>query len=159
MGSIVKNSGSKRLGGSPSKGFTLIEVLLTLALVSIVSFGLISLIAGFSRYYNMKRQRLTAEELLNKRIAILMNTDWNSLSSGSATAGPNGMYTITWDVVKENDLLARIKVTVSWIDPRGHAQEIMGYIERYRYLNNSAGVSTTTTSNPYGSQALSPESN
>jgi prepilin-type N-terminal cleavage/methylation domain-containing protein len=82
-----------------SSGFTLIEAMLSVALLAIVAVGISApYISGFQAL-DAQADRMVLDSRLRSAMEVLVGTDFSALSSGSEVVAVNGQnYTITWTV-------------------------------------------------------------
>ena len=82
-----------------SSGFTLIEAMLSVALLALVAVGISApYISGFQAL-DMQADRMLLDSRLRSRMEVLVGTEFGSLSAGSEGVTVNGKnYTITWTV-------------------------------------------------------------
>ena len=110
-----------------SNGFTLIEALLAMSLLSIAVFGMFSLLPSVMGYNEFADTVSTATTLAQDKLEALKNTDFSSIPVGSpaetdseldenGTTGAGGIYTRTTTVSVDPTYsdIKRIAVTVSW---------------------------------------------
>lgn len=81
-------------------GFTLVEAMLSVALLALVAVGVSApFISGFQAL-NVQSDRMLLDSRLRSRMEALVGTDFGSLSSGSEVVSVNGEnFTINWSVV------------------------------------------------------------
>ena len=82
-----------------STGFTLLEAMLSVALLALVAVGISApYISGFQAL-NVQADRMLLDSRLRSRMEALVATDFDSLSSGSEVVTVNGEnFTINWNV-------------------------------------------------------------
>jgi hypothetical protein len=80
-------------------GFTLLEAMLSVALLALVAVGISApYISGFQAL-DMQADRMPLDSSLRSRMELLVGTDFVSLSDGSEVVVANGKnYTLTWTV-------------------------------------------------------------
>lgn len=117
-------------------GYSLVEVLITVLVVSIGIIGLIRFQTYLGYDDSLSQQRATAVTLATSQIETLSDyqvltaqtgyVDYASIASGSSTTTSGGAsYTITWTVTPSTTpLYKQIDVVVSWTDRNGTAQSI-----------------------------------
>jgi prepilin-type N-terminal cleavage/methylation domain-containing protein len=111
-----------------SNGFTLIEALLAMSLLSIAVFGMFSLLHSVMWYNEFAETVTTATTLAQDKVEALKNTPFSSIPTGSpaetdsgldenGNPGAGGIYTrttsVSWDTTYSSDI-KRVTVTVSW---------------------------------------------
>lgn len=110
-----------------SNGFTLIEALLAMSLLSIAVFGMFSLLHSVMWYNEFAETVTTATTLAQDKVEALKNTDYSSITVGSPAAtdsgldengstGAGGIYTRTTTVTVDPTYsdIKRVTVNVSW---------------------------------------------
>ena len=82
-----------------TRGFTLIEAMLSVALLALVAVGISALyISGFQAL-DVQADRMLLDSRLRSRMEVLVGTEFGSLSAGSEGVTVNGKnYTIAWTV-------------------------------------------------------------
>ncbi len=114
-------SGASRGGRFPSKGFTLLEVLvaLTILIISLTCFATLHLASIFSDSHN--GNMIEAANLCNKQIETLRNyqTFANIVTSTSATQISQPPFTITWTVITNPAWEDNVTVTATWQEKTG----------------------------------------
>lgn len=111
-----------------SNGFTLIEALLAMSLLSIAVFGMFSLLNSVMGYNKYAETITTATTLAQDKVEALKNTDYASIPVAdpdpdpdlgldeNGNTGAGGIYsrttTVTIDPTYSN--IKRVTVTVSW---------------------------------------------
>ena len=126
-----------------SRGFTLLEVLIALVLVSTGLLALAGMQAGLTRNADLSRQRSEAVRLAQEQLekirsysqiaavpgAFNWNTfGWDSLVDGgdSHSVNTNTSYTRAWRVGgATTDPLRPVTVSVEWSDRTGQAQSVV----------------------------------
>jgi len=83
---------------SPS-GFTLIEAMLSIALLALVAVGISApYISGFQSL-DVQADRMLLDSLLRSRMEVLISTEFGALGNGSEGVTVRGQsYTLTWTV-------------------------------------------------------------
>jgi len=81
-------------------GFTLLEAMLSVALLALVAVGIAApYVSGFQSL-NLQADRMLLDSRLRSRMEVLVGTPFASLSSGSEVVAVNGQnFTISWTVV------------------------------------------------------------
>jgi type II secretory pathway pseudopilin PulG len=82
-----------------SKGFTLVEAILSVALLGLVAVGISApYISGFQSL-DVQADRMVLDSLLRSQMEMLVGTNFGSLSNGSEVVTVNGQnYTVSWTV-------------------------------------------------------------
>ncbi len=81
-------------------GFTLVEVLLSVALLGLLAAGMATPYISGLQSLDLQADRMLLDSRLRSRIEALISTDFGTLSNGSEVVTINGQnYTITWVVV------------------------------------------------------------
>jgi type IV pilus assembly protein PilV len=117
-----------------SKGFTLIEILIALVILSISLLSLAALMATTSRNTSFGGHMTEAatfaqDQLEQLRVAIWddINNEWLD-ASGTDTRTASGIpYTRTLNVV-QNGNIKTITITVSWTDQSAHSFNLISAI-------------------------------
>ncbi len=118
-----------------SCGFSLIEVLIALVILSIALLGMASLMSSATKY-NASGNRLTeATTLAQDKLETLRITPWTQIVSSTtadAIVGSNGTnYTRGWVVVPNgDDTLRTVTLTVAWNDGVAHSVSIVSAIAK-----------------------------
>lgn len=119
-----------------SKGFTLIEVLVALVVLSITLLGIASLMATTSKY-NAAGGRLTeAVTFAQDRLEELRITPWDKINTDNdAILGSTGInYARNWNVIPNvappDETLKTVNITVNWNDGVDHSVSILSAIAR-----------------------------
>lgn len=96
------------------RGFTLIEILVAIAILSIALLGLVSLTVMVIKSDSFSKSMTTATTLANDKMEELKKTAYASLASGTDTA--ESIYTRTWTVTSNSPAagMTTIAVTVQW---------------------------------------------
>jgi len=107
------------LPNSPA-GFTLLEVLLAIAILSVALLGMATLTGSIIGYNQLADQTTTATTLAQDKIEELKNTSYDSISQGTesnidANANPVGIYDRETKVANSPATnMKTITVTVTW---------------------------------------------
>jgi type IV pilus assembly protein PilV len=99
-------------------GFTLIEVLIALFILSFVLLGMSSMVLSVMRATGQTREMTTADTLLQEEMEVLKNTPYNALVSSAADQSisrGNITYSRHW-VVNTTGNIKTVTVTVDWTD-------------------------------------------
>lgn len=120
-----------------SDGFSLIEILIAIVILSISLLALAGLMATTSRNTSFGGHITEAATYAQDQLERLRVTSWGSIAnnwvdtSGAGTrTGPSGItYTRTLTVVSNaNDTLKTITITISWTDQAAHSFSLISVI-------------------------------
>ena len=133
--------------GGPDEGFTLVEVMVT---IGILSFEILAVLALYtvSIKANTYASRLTsATSLAQTGVEAAKNTAYANLADATAcfsrhlgdldcvTDADDVVYTRVMDITKDSPIagMAEVEVTVSWVDTSGntHKSELISSISKY----------------------------
>ena len=82
------------------RGFTLVEVLISVALLGLMVTGIATLYASGLQSLSIQDDRMLLDSALRSRMEVLVGTNFGSLNNGSEVVTVNGQnYTINWNVV------------------------------------------------------------
>jgi type IV pilus modification protein PilV len=116
------------------QGITLIELLITLMVLTIGIAALIKFQGSYFYYYDVSKQRAEALVIAKKKMESLRAYEvipttaskvaYNDIVSGSSSStGSNASYTTTWTVTTNTDPdYKTVNMVVSWTDRRGVSQ-------------------------------------
>jgi prepilin-type N-terminal cleavage/methylation domain-containing protein len=124
-----------------TKGFTLLEMLISLVVITVGVLGIYSAISKYSQNTQLEKENLIASYLCQEAIEIVKNRrDINWLQGASWDAGLTGCASGC-----EADYLADPSVDLpAWVDP-GKDLYIEGATRSFRYLTSPVeGVDTKT---------------
>ncbi|MBA7704368.1 hypothetical protein ES703_113174 [subsurface metagenome] len=83
-----------------TKGFTLVEALLSVALLGLMVTGIATLYVSGLQSLDGQDDRMLLDSELRSRMEVLVSTDFGALSDDSEVVTVNGQnYTIAWTVV------------------------------------------------------------
>jgi prepilin-type N-terminal cleavage/methylation domain-containing protein len=105
-----------------SKGFTLVEVLVSLVILSIALLALAGLMVSTTRN-NASGGHLTeaatfAQDILERlRVSPLTSIPTGVMIQNTCVGSTGIIYTGNWSAVKTSATLDTITITVSWVDP------------------------------------------
>jgi len=118
MKNLRLKTNAKRAFGGTSRGFTLIEVLVALALVGIIAIAFLGGLSTASRALLIADVRTTAESLARTQMEDVKNQDYNpALEGGEAAYSkltqdiPDG-YTI-WSVNRDDEIVEDV-IGIPW---------------------------------------------
>lgn len=102
-------------------GFTLIEVLIALFVLTVVLLSLSAVVVSVMRATVQSEETATATTLMQDKIESLKNASFSSLSSGSDVITLGGItYNRRWDITTVDTLKMAI-VTVDWTSRGSHS--------------------------------------
>jgi len=82
------------------RGFTLVEALLSVALLGLMATGIATLYASGLQSLSTQDDRMLLDSALRSRMEVLVGTKFDALSDSSEVVTVNGQnYTIAWTVV------------------------------------------------------------
>ena len=85
---------------TPHAGFTLVEALLSVALLALVASTVAAPYITGLQSLDGQNDLMLLDSALRSRMEVLVSTDFSSLSAGSEVVTVNGQsYTINWNVV------------------------------------------------------------
>lgn len=106
------------------KGFSLIEVLIALLILSVTLLGLASLMATTIKYNSFGGHMTEATNFAQDRLEQLKTTPWKTLASGfdQMTGSTGIVYSRNWKVVPNpDDTLRTVTITINWTDRNNHS--------------------------------------
>lgn len=123
-----------------TKGFTLLEMLISLVVISVGVLGVFSAISRYSQNTQLEKENLIASYLCQEGIEIVKNRrDTNWIKGDAWNAGLTNCASGC-----EADYLADPDIDLpAWTDP-GKFLYIEGATRSYKYLTNPTGVDTKT---------------
>jgi len=112
------------------KGFTLLEVMISLLILAVVLLGVTAL-ATTSVKVNSNANRLTwAYQTAQADLETLRRLSWGSISNGSRTTTYKGIvFTSTWTVVTTGNI-KNVSIIVAWNDSKDHQIDVVTKIAR-----------------------------
>jgi type II secretion system protein I len=115
MASWSAGSGQVMMIHRRQDGFTMIEVLIAMALLTIVLLGLCGASVMAINGNSLSKMSTTATVIAKDKIESLKNISYNQITSGSDT--PEANFTRRWTVTNNSPVTntKTIAVTVSWI--------------------------------------------
>jgi type IV pilus modification protein PilV len=121
------------------KGFSLVEVLIAIVILSIALLGLAGLMATTTRNSSFGSHLTEAATFAQDTLETLRVTPWvNVVSNANTIQGSTGIrYTRTWNVSTlpnpsppPDDLEKTVTITVSWNDGTNHSIQLLSVISR-----------------------------
>lgn len=116
-----------------SKGFTLIEVLITLIILSISLLALAGLMATTTRSNSYGGHITEATTFAQDRMEQLRATRWQDIPVGTGSdliSGSTGIsYARAWNVV-QNGNLRTVTITINWLDRTNHSIRLLSAISQ-----------------------------
>ena len=132
------NFQNKRTG---HRGFSLIELLISLVILSISFLGIAGLMVQATNNNSFSYYLTEAATFAQDQLENFKTTPWANVVTGNdVRLGSNGVarYTRRWTVVPNvappNDTVKEITITISWNDKRNHSVDFRSVI--YRPLIN-----------------------
>ncbi len=112
-----------------SKGFTLIEMLISLVILSIAFLALAGLMVQTTRNNSFGGRMTEAATLAQDKLEELRSLSWNTITPGGdeKTGSMGTKYTRTWRVETEGNLKT-IEVTINWDDQTSHSIKLLSLI-------------------------------
>lgn len=113
-----------------SKGFSLIEILIAIIILSVSLLALASLMGTTTQNTSFGGSVTEAVTFAQDRLEELRGTQWADIDSGSDTRigfRQNLVYTRNWDVV-QNGNIKTITITVSWTERGNHSVQLVSAI-------------------------------
>jgi len=119
-----------------SKGFTLIEILIAMIILSIAFLGLAGLMIQTTKNNSFGGRITEAATVAQDKLEELRATSWVAITAGSDRINMNGMnFTRNWTVVP-NDIVApyteptlnTITIVVNWNDQTNHTMRVISAI-------------------------------
>jgi prepilin-type N-terminal cleavage/methylation domain-containing protein len=130
----VTHSGGMKLDlHKKTKGFTLIEVLITLIILAISLLALASLMAATTKSNAYGGYITEATTFAQDRLEQLRATRWDSIGLGTfndLVTGSTGInYARNWNVV-QNGNLRTVTVTINWMDRTNHSIRLLSVMSQ-----------------------------
>jgi len=119
------------------KGFSLIEVLIAMVILSVALLGLAGLMVTTTRNSSLGSHLTEAATFAQDRLEAMRVTPWLNVASGADTIqGSTGIrYTRTWNVATlanpsppPADLEKTVNITVTWNDGTNHSISLLSVI-------------------------------
>jgi len=114
-----------------SKGFTLIEVLITLVIMAVSLLALAGLMATTTKSNAAGGHITEASTLAQDRLEELRAVQWDNIPVGTASdqrSGSTGMNYVRNLNVQQNGSLKTVTVTISWADRTNHSIRLLSVI-------------------------------
>jgi prepilin-type N-terminal cleavage/methylation domain-containing protein len=103
------------------RGFTLIEILIAIFILSVVLLSLSSMVYSIMRSNSLSKETSTATTLMQDQMERLKNTALTSLTSGTDSVSlGNITYSRVWSLTSAANIRT-ITVTVNWTDRGSHS--------------------------------------
>lgn len=122
-------------------GFTLVEVIITISLVTFGLLGSALLLNGVNIANKRAKQKLLAVQAAQRQIESVRNTGYNSISSGTFTPAPapvsgaTGNVAVCEGATSCNDAnlgvdngIKKITVTINWTDKIAQSVQLVTYV-------------------------------
>ncbi len=118
-----------------SQGFTLIEVLIAVVILSISLLGIASLMTTTTRNNAVGGHMTEAATFAQDKLEELRATPWaqllpNSMNTDTRVGATGISYTRNWANIVENGNLKTVTVGVRWTDQTSHAISLLAAISR-----------------------------
>ena len=119
-----------------SKGFSLIEVLIALIILSIAFLGLAGLMIQTTRNNSFGGRITEAATFTQDKLEELRSTPWVAITSGSDRISVNGMdFARNWTIVPNaivapytEPTLNTITISINWNDQTSHTMRVISAI-------------------------------
>ena len=119
-----------------SKGFSLIEVLIALIILSIAFLGLAGLMIQTTRNNSFGGRITEAATFAQDKLEELRSTPWVAITSGSDKISVNGMdFARNWTIVPNaivapytEPTLNTITISINWNDQTNHTMRVIAAI-------------------------------
>src|SRR3972149_2969128 len=102
------------------RGFTLLETLISLCILSVALLGMSSMVFSVIRATAQSKEMTTATTLLQDKMENLKNTSISSLTSGNDSASLGNITYLRQWVISTVGNLKTISVTVNWTGRGAH---------------------------------------
>ena len=116
-----------------SKGFTLIEVLIALVILSVAFLGLAGLMVQTTKNNSFGGRMTEAATLAQDKLEELRAVSWVTITPGSDKMSSNGMdFSRNWRVTPNptNGNLKEIAVTINWKDKTSHSIRLLSVLSQ-----------------------------
>jgi len=114
-----------------SEGFTIIEVLIAIIILSVALLALAGLMTTTTKNNSWGAHMTEAATFAQDRLEELRATPWTMITTGSDTRhGATGIvYTRSWEVVPNTtDTLRTVAITLNWNDRVSHSIRLLSVI-------------------------------
>ena len=114
-----------------SKGFTLIEVLITLVIMAVSLLALAGLMATTTKSNAAGGHITEASTLAQDRLEELRAVQWDNIPVGTVSdqrSGSTGMNYVRNLNVQQNGSLKTLTITISWADRTNHSIRLLSVI-------------------------------
>jgi type IV pilus assembly protein PilV len=119
-----------------SRGFSLIEILIALIILSIAFLGLAGLMVQTTRNNSFGGRITEAATFAQDKLEELRSTSWVAINSGSDKLSVNGLdFTRNWTVVPNaivapytEPTLNTITIVINWNDQTNHTMRVISAI-------------------------------
>ena len=114
-----------------SKGFTLIEVLITLVIMAVSLLALAGLMATTTKSNAAGGHITEASTLAQDRLEELRAVQWDNIPVGVVSdqrSGSTGMNYVRNLNVQQNGSLKTVTITISWADRTNHSIRLLSVI-------------------------------
>lgn len=115
------------------EGFTLIEVLITMIILSISLLALAGLMATTTRNNSYGNHVTEAATLAQDKLEEIRGKLWSDVHEGRDQDKPRGCtgveYTRIWDVVRQGNLKT-ITITINWTDRISHSIRLVSVLSQ-----------------------------
>jgi len=116
-----------------SKGFTLIEVLIALVILSVAFLGLAGLMVQTTKNNSFGGRMTEAATFAQDKLEELRAVSWVTITPGSDKMSSNGMdFSRNWRVTPNptNGNLKEIAVTINWKDKTSHSIRLLSVLSQ-----------------------------
>ena len=110
-----------------SKGFTLIEVLITLVIMAVSLLALAALMGTTTKSNSYGSHITEAATFAQDKLEELRAIPWNNIAVGSTSDQKNGSTRINYVRhldIQENGNLKTITITINWVDRTNHSLRV-----------------------------------
>ena len=111
-----------------SKGFTLIEVLITLVILSVSLLALAALMATTTKSNSYGGHITEAATFVQDKLEELRAIPWDNIPLGSTSdqkSGSTGINYVRHLDILQNGNLKTIRVTINWVDRTNHSLRLI----------------------------------
>ena len=140
--SNYENTGSPSVGFRSESGFTLIEIMIAIAILAIGILGLMAMQLTAAKSNTQARKVTESAAWAADEFERLLLADYDDLAAGASTPSDSllnntalpadtfrGPYTVTYNVTENTpiDNVKRIEITVAWNDGSGRSTTLTYY--------------------------------